>query len=89
MTYRELKESLGTLTEDQLNQPAIFFKDDDETGTEIDNLDISQADVYWFHHGECLGNLKDAMETLGDEWENEKDDLIIAPAGTVTLHNDF
>lgn len=86
MTLQELKDFLGTLTEEQLKNPAIFFPDDDEQGVEIDSWEISGEDMYWEHHGDCLGNLEIAKESLGEDWENEKDDLVIVPKGTVTFH---
>lgn len=79
MILKELKEFLNTLTPEQLEQQAIIFIGDEEQGHEIDHWNILDEDVYWEHHGDCLGSLEQAKETLGEDWENEKDDLVVAP----------
>lgn len=85
MTLQELKTFLGTLTEEQLAQKAVFFQEEQQ-GVEIDSWDVSEEDIYWEHHGDCYGNLEQAKETIGEEWENEKDDLVMIPKGTITFH---
>lgn len=86
MTLLELKQFLETLSSEQLEQPAVVFVDDDETGHEIDHSHITTEDIYWEHHGDCLGTIDEAKESLGDEWEDEKDDLVIIKAGAISLH---
>lgn len=88
MTLQELKDFLGTLSEEQLQQQAVFFPgDDDEAeGTEIDSWDVSEEDMYWERHGECLGNLEQAKDTFGDDWEFVAEDHVKIPKGTVTFH---
>lgn len=87
MTLQELKDFLGTLSEEQLKQPAIFFPGDDTDGLEIDHWDISEEDMYWERHGDCLGNLEQAKDTFGDEWEEVKEDHVTVPKGTITFHS--
>lgn len=88
MIYQELKEFIETLNETQLQQQVVVFDGDKETAIMIEHSDISEEDIYWEHHGDCLGPLKEAKEDFSDEeWEDEKEDLIIVPKGTVTLHS--
>lgn len=86
MTLQELKDFLLTLSEDELKQEAYFFPGDDTDGIEIDSWEVSEEDMFWEHHGDCMGNLEQAKEFLAEEWENEKDDLVIIPKGTITFH---
>jgi len=66
----------------------IVFKEDEETGDLVDSWEISEEDVYWEHHGDCLGPLEQAKQSFETEedWENEKDDLIVIPKGAITFH---
>lgn len=88
MTLQEVKDFLGTLSEDQLKNPFVFFPgDDDEAeGTEINSWYVSEEDMYWEHHGDVIGNLEQVKDTFGDDWENEIEELIKIPKGTVTFH---
>ncbi len=86
MTYQELKDFLGTLSEEQLQQPAVVFEGDEENGKELESWEVSFEDFYWGGcGGDCLGTLEMAKESYGDDWEDEKDELIKIPKGTVTL----
>lgn len=85
MILSELKAFLDTLSPDQLTQQAIVFLGDDEQGHEIDSWDVSGEDIYWETHGDCLGPLEVAKESIGEDWENEKDDLVIVPKGVITF----
>ncbi len=85
MTYKELKEFIGSLNEEQLEQEVIVFIDDEETGKQIDSWEISQEEIYWERHGDCLGNLEEA-KSMTEDWEDVKEDLIIVPKGFVSLN---
>lgn len=88
MTLQELKDFLGTLSEEQLKQEAFFFQDDETDGVKIDSWDVSGEDFYWERHGDCLGNLEQAkayIESSGEKWADQ--DLVIIPSGTVTFHS--
>lgn len=85
MTYKELKLFIDTLTEEQLDQAVGFFDDDSETGKAINGWEISNEDLYWEHHGDCIGTLEHVKESFGDDWEEELEDLIKVPKGTVSL----
>lgn len=86
MNYRELKDLVNKLDESQLNQTAYFLPVPDEVGIEIDSMCITDEDIYWEHHGDCLGNLQEAKDYLREDFENDLTDLIIVPKGLVTLH---
>lgn len=92
MTYKELKEKLETLTEDQLNQTTVVFNNDEEIGNEIDGWEESEEDFYWMD-GDCYGDLKTTNEQIVDinKTEPEDDPITIEdftkiPKGTFTLH---
>lgn len=86
MTLSELKEFLNGLSEDQQKQSTVIFIGDEEQGHIIDHWSISEEDIYWDPHGDCLGNLESAKETLGDDWEDEKDYLIVEPKGLISFY---
>lgn len=85
MTYKDLIEELQALSPEQLLQPAHVLAGEDENARPVDSLDISDEDVYWEHHGDCIGNLEQVKETFGEDWEHEIEDLIQVPAGTVLI----
>jgi hypothetical protein len=87
MKLQELKDFLNTLSEEQLNQSAWFFEGDETDPVEIDSWEVSEEDIYWEHHGDCLGTLEEAKKTLGENWDSEKDELAIIRKGTVTFHS--
>ena len=86
MKLAELKSFLETLTPEQLEQQAVTFRGDGEEGAEIDHWHISEEDCFWERHGDCLGTLENAKESLGEDWEDEKDDLIIVPKGSISFY---
>jgi len=89
MTYKELKDFLVTLTEEQLNQTVVVFRDDEEQGEPVDSWDITPEDIYWTYDGDCCGPLDVAKESAKDEdieWEEAVKDLVMAPAGQVSLY---
>ena len=85
MNLQQMKDVLDTLTPEQLTQPFVVFLNYDSEGNEVTEINISDEDIYWEHHGDCLGNLQEAKKYFGDEWESEKDDLIIVSKGTVSI----
>lgn len=66
----------------------MVFNEDEETPLMVDSFEVSKEDIYWEHHGDCLGNIEEAKASFsnGENWDDEKEDLIISPKGTVTLH---
>ncbi len=87
MTFRELQDRIKFFNEEQLDQQVpVFIDNDDETAHILDSIEISDEDIYWEHHGDCIGNLDAVKETFEDKWEEEQEDLVKQPKGTVTLH---
>lgn len=85
MKYKELKEKLNTLSDEQLEMDVVVFENEEEQGKVIDSWDESDEDFYW-DGSDCVGNLEMAKESYGDEWEDEKDSLVCVPKGTFSLH---
>lgn len=88
MTYKELKLFIETLTDEQLEQAVGFFDEDTEAGKAIDGWDISTEDIYWEHHGDCVGtynDVKDLAKSEGIDIDDAIEDLIKVPKGTVSL----
>lgn len=88
MNYQKLKELLEGLTEGQLNQPVIFFKGDEETGNEIDFVEVSIEDQY-FMEGDAYGDEKNTRENYEGDFDADIDEFTCVKAGTVTLHSDI
>ena len=89
MTYKELKDFLGTLTEDQLTQKVVVFRDDAEEGEYLDSWDVTPEDIYWTDDGDCCGPLDIAKESAKDEgieWEEAVKDMVVVHAGQVSLY---
>lgn len=89
MTYKELKDFLGTMTEEQLNQKVVVFRDDAEEGEYLDSWDVSTEDIYWTDDGDCCGPLdvaKDSAKDEGIEWEEAVKDMVVVQAGQVSLY---
>ncbi len=89
MNYNELAEQIASLTPEQREQQVAFFKEDEETPLLEVEIKVSTEDIYWESHGSCLGNLEQAQKEIAEDeedWEEIKEDLIIIPAGTVTIH---
>lgn len=85
MKYKELKEKLNSMTDAQLNWPAVVFEGDDEQGHEIESIDESGDDIYWYE-GECYGMKKDVDEAIAEDEDLKIEHFSIVPKGTVTLH---
>lgn len=88
MTYKELKEFIETLNEDQLKQQIAIWNDNETVSLIVDRCEISEEDTYW-EHCDCYGNEKMAkayIEGQGDKWEDEKDNFTVCPKGTITLY---
>lgn len=73
MTYKELKEKLNTLSEEQLNQTATVFINDEEVSCEIDSWEEQQEDIYWMD-GDCYGGLQNVQEQISKMNESEPED---------------
>lgn len=84
ITYKALKGFLETLTEEQLNQPVVVFRDDEETGEVVDSWDSTPEDVYW-DDGECVGNLPEAYIYCTNNGVNIRE-LTVVKAGQISLY---
>lgn len=89
MIYKELKQQLEGLTEEQLEQQVVVINGDTEDVLMPSFIDISKEDIYWEHHGDCIGNLEEVKKQCADEglnWEDEILDMVKCDTGTVTIH---
>jgi len=81
ITWRELKEFLGTLTEEELETEAIVLYDDDSHFTPLLEPSRTEHDFYVNQDDpEDCGNLEELREIHGEEF-NESDYLLITPKG--------
>lgn len=87
-TYRELKEFLNSLSEEQLDQKVAIDRLDEE-GMALTEFGITKEDTYIYDGDyEDFGTLEVLRDRPEDEFEEDKCDLII-PKGTVYLSAEY
>ena len=85
-TFRDLKEALNKLAEEQLSNKAVLYRE--EEGVRIGGLDFQPEDHYVYKHdAEDCGTLELLKEEHGDDFN--VDDYYFFPKGTPFLFENF
>lgn len=85
-TFRELKEAVNKLTDEQLEQSVVVYRE--ESGVRVAGLDEEQTDRYvYINDPEDTGTLEELKERHGDEFVLE--DYYLIPKGRPFLWEEF
>ena len=80
LTYKELRDKINTLTEDQLNQKVQFYPEERPI-IEVEGFEINKEDLYYDPE-----NPEDGCAPLTEFDEDIRQDMIVGiEAGTVML----